>query len=531
MRDFLRAYALVARYEYFPAEIPGLFIPLFLGATSFGSLFSYTIIEAVVVFALLFLSGFLTNSLTDIDVDRKYKTHIPAAVNIVGRRKLKLIIALHVSTALILSFHISMVLQNIWLFGIVIIGTFFGLGYSIEPFHFKIRGIWHAVALMMSAFFIPMLFLYCVVSNNAIDLKTLLLLIGFSTAHYGIALTNQIGDYKEDMDTGLLTPAVRWGIKNTIKLSVILTTIGVIIGAYTFTEIMMERGTANLLNIGADYRLLTMGIVTTILGIAYLTPIAGTLSLYRIARRSKTIVECMDRIKKRLHYSRWQASGVFGVFIVVTMLFATTIINNYKNIEVENPIVSINAGRDITTNIGMIVNFNGVVTTNVDKSKLNYTWIFYDTPYPVNYYRLNSTHVFSKEGIYPVAFVVTDASGNKFIDEINVTVKRGFHISNFTNATSATWELNLTNPLKIDVEITTTINNAGVNQTDNITLIIEQDGTDNRQYTNKTVSLRTNETVTYVITMKGDAAVHTFSITLLCNKVVLDKNTIVAKRL
>lgn len=531
IRDFLRGYVLVARLEYLSAELPAVFIPLLIGANSVNAIFSYTLIETIVTFALLFLAGFLINSLTDVDVDRKYKTHVSTGVDIVGRGKLKLIIALHVSIALILALHISMTVQNIWLFAWVLVGTFFGLGYSAKPFHFKVRGAWHVIALTTSAFLVPFSFLYFVTVGRSIDINAIILIIGFSIAHYGIALTNQVGDYTEDRETGLLTPAVRWGIKKTLKLSALFMTVGLLIGIYAFTELMLARGTISYIpNVGIDSRLLATGIVVAALGVGYSVPILGTLALHRIANRSKTILESVSGIKKRMNYPRWQACGACSILIISAMLFTTSIIGSYKNTNVENSVLSISAGQDRIVNTGMIVEFNGMVTpTDMDKNKINYTWVFCDQSNTTVYdYRLKFSYVFSKEGVYPVKFIVKDAVGNNFTDRINVTVMQGFCISS-----NATWKLNWTDPLKkVDVNVTSTVSNMGINQMDDITLRIDQVGTNNQRNTTRKISLKTNETVTIVTTVADvSAAYYTFSITLSCNSVILDSNTVVAKPL
>ena len=134
-------------------------------------IFSFILLEAVFVFMLLYFSGFIINSLVDRDMDKKYQTfkgNIADAVDLIGTRKIKIILAAQVGLAVLLGIHIGIVLQNIWVIVLVGLGVLFGLGYSVRPFHFKVKGIWHAIALASSAFFLPLMFIYIVVAGSKV---------------------------------------------------------------------------------------------------------------------------------------------------------------------------------------------------------------------------------------------------------------------------------------------------------------------------------------------------------------------------
>lgn len=322
----VRAYIGVARLEYLPAEAPGLVIPLLLGAAAFTDLLRLEVFEGVAAFSLLFISGFLVNSLTDIEVDMKYKTHVSSSVAVFGKKGLAILLVGHLLAALLLSIHIAFLINDWMVVLLVLVGIFFGIGYSLKPFHFKVRGPGHVVALALSAFFIPGTFLYYCIAGMP-DLAVFIILFGFSILHYGIALANQSGDYYEDGDAGLKTPAVRWGLGNTLLFGIALNVIGIsIMISGIFVKLLLLDTTVPLM------MLFAVIVVPAILMIGYYTPIKGMMDLYKISKIEPSELgdepeyqrSCL--IKKRMNYPKWQASGVYSTFLVVIGVFLIAVL-------------------------------------------------------------------------------------------------------------------------------------------------------------------------------------------------------------
>ncbi|KAA0002320.1 MAG: hypothetical protein FE048_04085, partial [Thermoplasmata archaeon] len=115
--------------EYVPGEAPGMFIPLFLGASSFNDILGLHVIEALLIFTLLYWSGFLVNALSDVEVDSKYKTFVSESVHILGEKTLKNLIIAHVAIAFLVLIHLCYLLNDYWIFIWVLVATFFGLAY------------------------------------------------------------------------------------------------------------------------------------------------------------------------------------------------------------------------------------------------------------------------------------------------------------------------------------------------------------------------------------------------------------------
>jgi len=299
----ITAYLKACRVEYLPAEIIGVFIP-FLLSGSFS--LEMPVIEAIIVFFLLYWCGFLINALEDVEVDKKYKRYVASAVEELGKDFLKIIILVHLTISFLLTFHISLQLSNIWIFIFVVISTFFGLFYSAKPFHFKVRGVLHST-LAFSAMFAPFLFLYYVIAGFP-PFPILLIIIALTVTHYGIALINQSQDYIEDKEAGLATPAVRWGLAETLILSLVLSVIGLAISFMSMIILFADREILAFISI-------------LILFIAYSFPLKGTWKLIKISIGKEELMEKISRIKKMLNYAAWQMAGVIGLFIISFIIF------------------------------------------------------------------------------------------------------------------------------------------------------------------------------------------------------------------
>jgi len=309
----LKAYTKAARLEYSIAEAPGVIIPVFIAVILIGKIEFLRTAEAIVAFLLLYLSGFLVNSLTDLEVDEKYKRYVAEGVKNLGRRTLIILLLSHLTVAFILIVHLSYQLESYYPLLMYAVGVFFGIGYSVEPFHFKVRGLLHPIALGTSAFFIPFLFL---VYTTTGELPLLLLPIGagFSLLHYGIALTNQAQDLIEDREAGMMSPAVRWGLGRTLKIALLLFSSGFVILLFGFYLLI------GALHLDPGAELLLSLSTAVVLFVGYLVPLRGMADLYRISLRTTPLQEKLQRIKRRLSYPRWQASGLYSLLLSVILV-------------------------------------------------------------------------------------------------------------------------------------------------------------------------------------------------------------------
>ncbi len=334
VRDYLKAYYRVCRLEYLPGEIPAVFAVLFLGSASVSRFFELPVIEGLVAFMLLYLSGFIINALADKEIDQKYdtfKTSIPKSVDLLGEKTLKAMITAHVVIAIILALHITMQMGSFVPIGLVLLGLFFGLGYSVRPFHFKVKGVWHAIALGSSAFFLPFIFLMFVVTGGNITLPLMIFILGFSFVHYGMEFGNQAIDYIEDRASNVRTPPVRWGMVNSLKIALGCIVLGIIAEGWSLYHIILAKGSFTYV-----HPMLTTNIVfVAALGIilaGYYIPIKGLWKMHSTLKKSDTIEEGMPVLKKICNYAKWQTSGVLGVAIASAILFMGVVFSPMANI-------------------------------------------------------------------------------------------------------------------------------------------------------------------------------------------------------
>jgi len=323
--ELLRAYLWTSRGEYLIAEVPALVTLFFLGASSFGRFLAPEVLEGMTVFVLLFFFGFMINAYTDQEIDSRYtifKNRIPGAVRLIGQRQFRILMAAQVAAAFVLTAHISYLMQSWTPLLLAAIGTFFGAGYSLPPFHFKVRGWLHMVSLSISVFFIPAAFVLFTIAGE-LTFGSLVFLAGVSVLHYGIEIANQAIDYLEDNAGGVRSPPVIWGMKNSLVLGLGCIVAGGLLelsGLYTLTLGRAGAG-ASLLGLPVwQFFLLTMPIVLA----GYFIPVRGLWRMYR-ASITRPLVEATSYMKEICNYNQWQASGILGLMVVSGILFFSTI--------------------------------------------------------------------------------------------------------------------------------------------------------------------------------------------------------------
>lgn len=321
--EYMKAYYRVCRLEYLPGEIPAVFTVLFLGSATVSKFFEFPVIEAMIAFILLYLSGFIINAITDKEIDQKYdtfKTSIPKSVDVFGEKTVKAMVIGHVIIAIILGLHISLQMSTFIPIALILLGVFFGIGYSVRPLNFKVRGIWHAIALGSSAFFLPFIFLMFVITDGLITLPLMIFILGFSFVHYGMEFGNQAIDYVEDRDSNVRTPPVRWGMIPSLKIALGCVVIGFVAEAVSLYNILLSKGSFTFIHPLLSTNVLYVTLLTIIIA-GYAIPTKGLWKMLDTLKHSKTVEEGMPTLKKICNYAKWQTSGILGVAIVSAILF------------------------------------------------------------------------------------------------------------------------------------------------------------------------------------------------------------------
>ena len=323
----LSAYAKVCRLEYLRGEAPAVLIPALITTSSVQALLSPTVIEAVAVFAVLYLSGFIVNALADRDLDVKYdsfKREIGEATARLGAKRVRALLAAHLVVALALALHLSMVMRAPELFALAAAGTFLAMAYSLPPLHLKVRGVAaHAVALSLSAFAIPFLFLYRVAAGG-VDPLGWGICAAFTLTHYGLTYTNQAYDYDLDLKEGVKTPPVRIGLKRSLYASVAMVGVGLPALALGVTALALSRptiaaawGTAGAIAIGVG--------TPALLWVGYRVPLRGLRRMIAAVREAPSEVEAVPRMREAVSYANFHAAGVGALAVFGLLLFAATV--------------------------------------------------------------------------------------------------------------------------------------------------------------------------------------------------------------
>lgn len=326
-QSFFGAYGKICRLEYIRGEAPAVFIPALITATSFQALTAPTVLEAVAVFALLYVTGFIANALTDRELDLKYdsfKHEIGEATNYLGPAKVKALLIAHIVAAGLLALHLSLTLGAPWLFGLVMLGVFLALAYSLPPLHLKVRGVAaHAVALALSAFAIPFLFLYYVAAGT-LDAHAWAICGAFTLTHYGLTYTNQAYDYDEDLKEGVLTPPVRLGLRRSLRISAAMVAIGLPLMAFSLISLALSRDSlAAVAGPGAKLGLALVG--SALLAAGYSVALRGIARMIRLAEAEPVEADAVPKIRAQVNYSKFHASGIASMAVFGLLLFAATL--------------------------------------------------------------------------------------------------------------------------------------------------------------------------------------------------------------
>jgi len=319
----IKAYLKVCRYEYFPAELTALFIPILLTADSLARFTDLAVFEGVVTFVILYLSGFLINAWTDREIDAKYqnfKSSIAWGVRRLGERGLKSAIAVHLSVSILLGLHISYLMESFIPIIIILVGIFFGFGYSIKPLTFKTRGVaFHMISLSLCCFFIPLVFLFYVLSDGFL-IDQIVFASGFAMVHYALEVGNQIQDYEEDLKESMLTPTVRLGLTRSLVLALMSFTLGlpIMVGVlyYWFHARDIIHHFPPFLN-----GTMTILLISAMLGLGYSITFMGLYRMYRETRTTDGIPVMMRRVRSHINYALWQMMGITGLFFISLVFF------------------------------------------------------------------------------------------------------------------------------------------------------------------------------------------------------------------
>lgn len=219
------AFAVAGRIEYFQADTLPFFMGLFL-AVPFHELFANwaLVVEGLAVIIFIHYATVWLNCLADYDMDKKYKSSLPDAVDAAGHRFLSMVSVLFMVMGSLLMVHLSIILSKPYLFALWVLGSFIGQAYSLRPLRLKrfpiVGDLSRGFALICLVLFgyilladkISSLFIAFLVGHN-------LVLLG----SFGVA---EIWDYSDDIEEGIKTIATQWGFKWSLIWALTLVSLG-----------------------------------------------------------------------------------------------------------------------------------------------------------------------------------------------------------------------------------------------------------------------------------------------------------------
>ena len=198
----------VFRHEYFFGQTVGWFAIFFLWYRPEVSPDFLTIALTLLFSAILYLCGFLANSIWDAELEIEYaneKRQLAQSVYETGKKRLLAMLLLGLCISFLLSLWLSIRLDTYIPTLFFLIGTLMGVGYSAPPLRWKERGfLLHAFTLGTAGMMLPMLLIVGVL-NNGFDWQILLLSLGYTLTLYGLEIGNQMKDYAFDKERGVKT--------------------------------------------------------------------------------------------------------------------------------------------------------------------------------------------------------------------------------------------------------------------------------------------------------------------------------------
>jgi 4-hydroxybenzoate polyprenyltransferase len=220
-----RAVAVIRRLEFYVVELTIFTMPLLLVANSFRDLGSATVLEGLAMYFVLYALGDMVNCLADRDLDREYKQRLSRAVYRLGVPAVTALVVAETALGIGLAIHLSATTGRWAILGLVLVGVFLGLQYSLRPLHLKSRGIGHLICLWLLLYFLPML-CAALLLEDRLGAAVIALAAAYATAEMGIILVNTSEDLPEDRAAGVRTTTVALGLPGTLRLATLMAALG-----------------------------------------------------------------------------------------------------------------------------------------------------------------------------------------------------------------------------------------------------------------------------------------------------------------
>jgi len=241
--DVFKAMFIVAgRAEYLLADV----IPYWMGVALASLSFEIILDNASIVgigFCIILLIHYATvwiNCVYDYEMDKKYKSRLSHAVDMVGRDMLLSFSILFILIATLLVTHISMILGRLYLLGLWFTGVITGQLYSASPLRLK-RYIIVGDLARGYPLICLLLFGYLIITP-VIQPSFIAFLIGHIIMLFGAFSIAEIWDWSDDLEAGIHTIATIWGFAIAGFLGLMLITVGSFFVIASLCALLLEKG-------------------------------------------------------------------------------------------------------------------------------------------------------------------------------------------------------------------------------------------------------------------------------------------------
>ncbi len=224
MKDKIKAFLRISRANIQIGTLPHATLGLFLAADSIKSLLNWSVLAYVALYFTLITFACNVNCLYDREVDKHYKFSLFEAVESVGIKKMKILIALEMALSFLLISFLYLRGHSITA-TLSLLGLFAGFIYSVSPPRVKAKGFLSPFPVLIGLYMLPLLggwFLF----EDSLPFHFILFVIGYAFMNEGFTLVNTCEDYAEDKREGIHTWAHVFGIRNTLATSTIFTVLG-----------------------------------------------------------------------------------------------------------------------------------------------------------------------------------------------------------------------------------------------------------------------------------------------------------------
>lgn len=220
----IKAFLTISRAKIQLGTPPHPLLWLILGSATLAEFASVHSALYLALYFLLITFACNVNSLSDVDIDERYKRYMSRGVKTLGKGNVKILITLEAILALgLIYFFIS---RGFFLTSILALsGLIFGYIYSAEPLRVKKRGFFSPFPVLIGLYSLPVLggwFIF----QNSLNPFIILFTIGYALLNEGITLVNTCEDYREDLAEGVRTWAHVFSIEGTLRFAFLFTLLG-----------------------------------------------------------------------------------------------------------------------------------------------------------------------------------------------------------------------------------------------------------------------------------------------------------------